>query len=77
MYQQITRFDFPITKSNAFDTSQVMAGGVALQELTETMESRIHTGLYIVGELVNVDGICGGYNLMWAFRTGYIAGTSL
>ena len=77
VYQQITRFDFPITKSNTFDTSQVMAGGVALQELTETMESRIHTGLYIVGELVNVDGICGGYNLMWAFRTGYIAGTSL
>lgn len=77
LYHQITKFDFPITHSNSFDASQVMAGGVALHELTETLESRIHKGLYIIGELVNVDGICGGYNLMWAFRTGYIAGTNL
>lgn len=41
-----------------------------------TMESRIISGLYLTGELMDVDGICGGYNLQWAWSTGYLAGKS-
>ncbi|MBR5761742.1 MAG: NAD(P)/FAD-dependent oxidoreductase, partial [Lachnospiraceae bacterium] len=49
-------------------------GGVPTAELSDTLESKICEGLYITGELMDVDGICGGYNLQWAFSTGAIAG---
>lgn len=42
----------------------------------ETMESRLVPGLYFAGELVDVDAICGGYNLTWAWASGYVAGQS-
>ena len=59
---------------NGFDKSQVTGGGVLISELSDNLESVLHKGLYITGELVDVDGICGGYNLQWAFSTGAIAG---
>lgn len=64
-------------KSDAsFDKSQVTGGGIPLCEVKDTFESKISDNLYIVGELLNVDGICGGYNLQWAFSSGYIAGSN-
>lgn len=64
-----------ITETNGFDNAQVCAGGVHLDEINiQTMESQYMEGLYIVGELLDVDGICGGYNLQWAWATGTIAG---
>ena len=60
--------------TNGYDKAQVTGGGVVINELTDTLESRLHKGLYVIGELVDVDGICGGYNLQWAFSTGAIAG---
>lgn len=60
--------------SNSFDQAQVCAGGVSLEELTEDFEARKVPGLYLTGELLDVDGKCGGYNLQWAWSTGYIAG---
>ncbi|MCR4678320.1 MAG: aminoacetone oxidase family FAD-binding enzyme [Lachnospiraceae bacterium] len=59
---------------NGFDKAQVTGGGVPTAELSDTLESKICEGLYITGELMDVDGICGGYNLQWAFSTGAIAG---
>lgn len=59
-----------------FDRAQVTAGGVDVSELKDDMGSRIIPGLYIVGELCDIDGTCGGYNLQWAFTSGYIAGAS-
>ena len=41
-----------------------------------TMESKKKRGLYLTGELIDVDGTCGGYNLQWAWSTGYIAGSN-
>lgn len=65
-----------VTETNGFENAQVCAGGVYLDEIdTKTMESKIVPGLYLVGELLDVDGICGGYNLQWAWTTGKIAGT--
>ena len=55
--------------------AQVTAGGVDTAELNaDTMESRIVPGLFFAGELVDVDGICGGYNLQWAWSSGAVAG---
>ena len=59
---------------NGYDKAQVTGGGVKITELNDNLESKLHKGLYIIGELVDVDGICGGYNLQWAFSTGAIAG---
>ena len=50
-------------------------GGVALNEINpDTMESLKCSNVFVTGELLDVDGICGGYNLQWAWSTGYIAG---
>jgi hypothetical protein len=56
--------------------SQVTAGGVCTGEVNpETMESRLAAGVYFTGEVLDVDGDSGGYNLQWAWSSGYVAGT--
>lgn len=77
--QRIARYckqvSLSISGTNGFEHAQVCAGGVNLKEIDcETMESRLVKGLYLVGELLDADGICGGYNLQWAWATGYLAG---
>lgn len=67
-----------ITGSNSFDKAQVCSGGVSLKEMNLlTMESKKVQNLFIVGELLDVNGDCGGYNLEWAWITGMIAGKSV
>ena len=51
-----------------------MAGGVKAEEVLDTMESRRIPGLYLCGELLDVDGCCGGFNLQWAWSSGRMAG---
>lgn len=63
-----------ITGSNDFSAAQVTTGGVDLDEVTEDLESKLCEGLYFAGEILDVDAICGGYNLQWAWSSGYIAG---
>lgn len=64
-----------VTELNPFANAQVCAGGVSTAELNAaTMESKLVKGLYFAGELVDVDGTCGGYNLQWAWSSGYVAG---
>lgn len=63
-----------ITESNPYENAQVSAGGVTLDEVCETMESGICPGVYFAGEILDVDGRCGGYNLQWAWSSGYLAG---
>ena len=65
-----------ITASNGMENAQVCAGGVDFAEISTNMESFKCKGLYFTGEVVDVDGKCGGYNLQWAFTSGYIAGRS-
>ena len=75
--QIITRFSYEITGVRKFDQSQVTAGGVRTSEIhAKTMESKFHPGLYFAGEVMDIDGMCGGYNLQWAWSSGYIAGVS-
>lgn len=69
-------FLLSITGTMGFANAQVCAGGICTAEIDETsMESKLESGLYIVGELLDVDGMCGGYNLQWAWTTGYLAGS--
>lgn len=72
----VKAFAVPVTGTNPFDRAQVCCGGVDTREVDgDTMESRLVPGLYLAGELVDVDGICGGYNLQWAWSSGYVAGS--
>ena len=64
-----------IDKTNPFEQAQICAGGVDTSEIDpDTMESKLVKGLYFAGEILDVDGICGGYNLQWAWTSGYLAG---
>ena len=72
--KQVKQFTVIISDTNGFDNAQACAGGVSTEELTMQMESKLVPGLYIVGELADVDGTCGGYNLQWAWSSGYVAG---
>lgn len=68
-------FTLPIHGTNAYEQAQVCMGGVDTREIDgTTMESKKMRGVYFAGELMDVDGICGGYNLHFAWATGYIAG---
>lgn len=72
----IKTFKTQITGTNPFSSAQVCCGGVDVREIdSRTMEAKKKKGLYLIGELLDVDGICGGYNLQWAWSTGAIAGT--
>lgn len=73
-----TNFKVNIIGSNTFNESQVCSGGVLLNEINlNTMESKIVKNLYVVGELLDITGDCGGYNLGIAWRTGLKAGKAL
>ena len=64
-----------ITGSKSFEQAQVCAGGVDTREIDpDTMESKLVEGVYFAGELIDIDGMCGGYNLQWAWSSGYVAG---
>lgn len=70
-------YEAKVTATNPFEQAQVCCGGVDTRDVRpDTMESRLVPGLYLAGELLDVDGICGGYNLQWAWSTGMIAGNS-
>lgn len=69
------RLTVTISGARSFDMAQVCAGGVDTSEIRpETLESRLAPGIFMTGELLDVDGICGGYNLQWAWSSGYVAG---
>ena len=73
----VKAFDVPLTETLGMDSAQVTAGGMATWEFDElTMESRLVRGLYACGEVLDVDGDCGGYNLQWAWSSGRLAGLS-
>ena len=68
-------FDIPLTEPLGMDSAQVTAGGVRTEDFDPmTMESRLVPGLYACGEVLDIDGDCGGYNLQWAWSSGRCAG---
>ena len=68
-------FSMNITGTDSFEGAQVTAGGISVSEFDPgTMESRLVPGLFACGEVLDVDGDCGGYNLQWAWSSGRLAG---
>jgi predicted Rossmann fold flavoprotein len=68
----------PLRDSRGYGYAEVTAGGVPLEEVdSATMESRVCPGLYLVGEILDVDGRLGGFNFQWAWSSGYVAGQAI
>ena len=65
---------FDIITVNGFDSAQTTSGGVTMDEVTDSLESKLVSGLFFAGEVLDVDGLCGGYNLTWAFSSAYEVG---
>ncbi|MBK8930991.1 MAG: NAD(P)/FAD-dependent oxidoreductase [Chloroflexi bacterium] len=73
----VTQLPLPITGNRGYNVAEVTAGGVPLAELhLDSMASRVCSGLYVCGEICDVDGRIGGYNFQWAWSSGYLAGIS-
>ena len=67
--------NYPITIEGTygFDNAQICVGGIELSELKDTLELKKHPNIYTTGEVINIDGLCGGYNLQFAFASSYVA----
>lgn len=68
----IKAFELPVTGSLGFDYAQVTKGGIPLAEVDEALQSRNSAGLYFAGEILDVDGECGGFNLQWAYTSAMV-----
>lgn len=78
LYNNLIDFKVNITSTNSFDNAQVCSGGLSLKEINlNTMESLRIKNLYIVGEVLDVDGLCGGYNITFASISAIIAGENI
>ncbi|MDE7158187.1 MAG: aminoacetone oxidase family FAD-binding enzyme [Clostridiales bacterium] len=69
----VKSFPLEITGTLGFAYAQVTKGGIPLRETDEHLMSKFQKDLYFIGEILNVDGECGGYNLQWAFTSAYLA----
>ena len=73
----IKAWRFNIRGTMSWNNAQVTKGGaITAQFDPATMQSKLVRGLYVCGELLDIDGDCGGYNLQWAWSSGYLAGTA-
>ena len=73
----VKAFEVALTEPMGMDSAQVTAGGVLTSQFDpQTMESLAVPGLFACGEVLDIDGDCGGYNLQWAWSSGYLAGCS-
>ena len=71
----VKSFEVPLTEPMGMDSAQVTAGGILTEDFDPcTMESKLIPGLYACGEVLDIDGDCGGYNLQWAWSSGRCAG---
>lgn len=72
----LTGWKLPVLGTTGFENAQVMAGGLDTRDFDpHTLESKKTPGLFVAGEILNVDGGCGGYNLQWAWASGLLAGS--
>ena len=73
---KIKGWEFEVIGTNPWKNAQVTAGGIETEFVNPyTMESKKVKGLYLAGEILDIDGDCGGFNLQWAWSSGYVAGT--
>lgn len=72
--ENIKDWEVSVRDAYSLTHAQVCCGGVDTSQLTDHLQSRLHPGIYFAGEVVDVDGPCGGYNLQWAWSSGAVAG---
>ncbi len=75
IFENYRNYKIKLADSFGYQQSQVTSGGVSLGDIRDDMTIVSNNGIFVVGELADVDGRCGGYNLQWAFTSGAIAGT--
>lgn len=74
LYKNLKQWEFQVCGHNSFNNAQVTAGGITTLEVyDDTLESKITPNLYFAGEILDVDGDCGGFNLQWAWSSGFAA----
>lgn len=73
LFNVLKNWEVKVIKTNTFEQAQVCTGGICTNELSPFFESKKVQNLYFIGEIINVDGICGGYNLQWAWSSGILA----
>lgn len=73
----IKNFTLRVSGTLGFDYAQVTKGGIRLTETDATLQSRLVKGLYFAGEILDVDGECGGYNLQWAYTSARLVADAL
>ena len=75
--KKIKDWKFTVMGKMPWENAQITKGGIALNEVdSNTMQSKIVKNLFITGELLDIDAPCGGYNLQWAWSSGFLAGQS-
>lgn len=72
----LKNFTIPLKAYQSFDNSQTTRGGLSFDLLDDSLQLKAYPGIYFAGEILDVDGKCGGYNLQWAWSSGYVAGKS-
>ena len=78
LIRTLTQLPLPITGNRGYNYAEVTAGGVPLTEIhLDSMQSRVCPGLFLCGEICDVDGRIGGYNFQWAWSSGYAVGVSI
>lgn len=78
LFNTLTNFKIKIIETGSFDKAQVCAGGVPLDEINiKTMESKKEKNLYLAGEILDINGDCGGYNLTFAWLSGILVGENI
>lgn len=78
LVRAVLEMPLPVTGTRGWSNAEATAGGVPLAEVRlESMESRLALGLYLCGEVLDVDGRIGGYNFQWAWSSGYVAGNAV
>ena len=78
LVQLLKSWAFPINGTRGWSHAQVTCGGVSLEDFSPlTLESKNTKGLFACGEVLDVDGDCGGYNLQWAWSSGFVVGQAL
>lgn len=74
--KNLCSLNYKVIGTKEYKFAQATAGGVSTKEINpKTMESKLQSGLYFAGEVIDIDGMCGGYNLQWAWSSGYLAGS--
>ena len=77
LFNKLYNYEFNIIDTGSYDVSQITYGGALLNEFNNSLESLNNKGLYAIGEVLDVSGKCGGYNLSWAFNSAMIVGDAI